>query len=141
MVLFNSQIFLLAFLPLTVGGYYLLSQNRAARTWLLIGTSVFFYGYWDVRLVPLLLGSITVNWLFARAHGERFGVWIVPVGIGLNLIVLGIFKYADFFAGSIAAIAGETHESWNIVLPLAISFFTFQQISYLVERGRGTAPD
>jgi len=64
----------------------------------------------------------------------------VASGIALNLIILGIFKYADFFAGSIASLTGRTHDDWNIVLPLGISFFTFQQISYLADRGRNAGP-
>ena len=140
-MLFHSQSFLLLFFPLTVVGYYLVSANRAARTWLLICASVVFYGYWDYRLVPLLLGSICANWALARTFGATPRRWLVYSGIFLNLIILGVFKYADFFAESIAMVTGERRDDWNIVLPLAISFFTFQQISYLVERGRDAAPE
>lgn len=139
-MLFNSQIFLLVFLPLTVVGYYLTSTNRSIRIWLLIFASLIFYGYWDIRLVPLLVVSICVNWAFARVTEADLRRWIVPAGIALNLLVLAVFKYADFFAGSIASITGGQHQAWNIVLPLGISFFTFQQISYLVDRTRGGAP-
>jgi D-alanyl-lipoteichoic acid acyltransferase DltB (MBOAT superfamily) len=140
-MLFNSQIFLLVFLPLTVAGFYLAAASTGARIWWLIAVSIVFYGYWDWRLVPLLVGSICVNWSLARLFGAVPRGWLVFAGVGLNLTVLGVFKYADFFAGTLAAAAGMQHESWGIVLPLAISFFTFQQISYLVERGRGAAPD
>ena len=138
-MLFHTQLFLLVFLPLVLGGYYLSARHRWARQWLLIIASMVFYGYWDPRLVPLLAGSITVNWLLARACGRHRVArrWPVWAGIALNLVVLGIFKYADFFAASIAALGGRVHDPWNIVLPLGISFFTFQQISYLADLGRG----
>lgn len=138
-MLFHSQEFLLAFFPAVLALYYWAAGRPAVRRWLLIGASVFFYGWWDPRLVPLLLGSIAVNWAFARLYGPgRRG--LVPLGVALNLGVLGVFKYADFFAGTVAAVTGAGHDPWNIVLPLGISFFTFQQISYLVDLRRGTAP-
>ncbi len=140
-MLFNSQIFLLLFLPLTLLAYYRISENRAQREWLVIAASIIFYGYWDYRLVPLLAGSIIANWLFARSIGGRGSRVGVLLGIGLNLVIIGVFKYADFFAGSLAWIFGAQHTPWNIILPLGISFFTFQQISYLADRYKGEAPE
>lgn len=142
-MLFSTQLFLLVFLPLSLAGYYALAQwdlPRAvlARRYLLIAASLWFYGYWDPRLLPLLLGSIVVNWLFAKLYGPTRR-HVVLIGVALNLLLLGIFKYADFFADTIALVAGNEREPWGIVLPLAISFFTFQQISYLVDRARGKA--
>jgi len=75
-MLFHSQLFLLLFLPLIVAGYYVFAANRAARTWLLICASIIFYGYWDVRFIPLLIGSICVNWAFARAFDGMSGRWL-----------------------------------------------------------------
>lgn len=139
-MLFNSQIFLLIFLPLALAAYYLVADSRVQREWLLILASLLFYGYWDFRLVPLLLFSVLANWLFSWAfRGGRQRIVLV-LGITLNLAIIGIFKYADFFAETFAWVGGGTHERWNIVLPLGISFFTFQQISYLADRYRGTAP-
>jgi alginate O-acetyltransferase complex protein AlgI len=140
-LLFNSQIFLLVFLPLTLAGFYLLAARRSARLWLLIVASFVFYGYWDVRLLPLLGGSIAVNWALARLLRDWPHGWIAGLGVTANLVLLGVFKYADFVADTVAALGGPLHEPWGIVLPLGISFFTFQQISYLVERSRGDAPD
>ncbi len=138
-MLFHSQEFLLAFLPVVLALYYWAAGVPAVRRWLLIAASVFFYGWWDPRLVPLLLGSVMVNWAFARLYGPgRRG--LVPLGVTLNLLVLGVFKYADFFADTVTALTGTGHDPWNIVLPLGISFFTFQQISYLIDLRRGTAP-
>ncbi len=139
-MLFHSQLFLLAFLPLTLGLYYLCAERRTARTWLLILASVVFYGYWDPRLVPLLIGSVCVNWLFGRALGRRPGALLIGAGVALNLAVIGVFKYADFFADSLALLGLWQHQPWSIILPLGISFFTFQQISYLVDLRRGDGP-
>ncbi len=138
-MLFHSQTFLLIFLPLALVGYYLLAAHRRARAWLLIAASLVFYGFWDPRLVPLLVGSVSANWLLARAFARLPRGYLAAAGIVLNLAVLGIFKYADFFAGTLAALAGGGHQPWSIVLPLGISFFTFQQISYLADLGRGRA--
>jgi alginate O-acetyltransferase complex protein AlgI len=139
-MLFSSQVFLIAFLPAVLAAFYLAAAWPRLRVWLLIAASVIFYGYWDLRLVPLLVASVGVNWLFARAIGPRAATWHAFAGVGLNLLVLGIFKYADFFAGSLSALFGTEHRAWGIVLPLGISFFTFQQVSYLVDRARGRAP-
>ncbi|MEA3274194.1 MAG: MBOAT family O-acyltransferase [Pseudomonadota bacterium] len=143
-MLFQSQIFLLVFLPLVLGGYYLAARysrrvGDSTRKWLLVIASLWFYGYWDLRLLPLLLLSILANWVFARLYPTH-GRYLLTLGVVLNLVLLGIFKYADFFANTVAFLFGTTHEDWNIILPLAISFFTFQQISYLVDLRRKKAP-
>jgi D-alanyl-lipoteichoic acid acyltransferase DltB (MBOAT superfamily) len=139
-MLFHSLPFLLLFLPAAIAAYYLFADSRRVRIWILIVASVVFYGYWDLRLVPLLVGSVILNWLLAAAFC-RFPRWpLVSVGVALNLLILGIFKYADFFADSLAAFAGTQHQPWSIVLPLGISFFTFQQISYLIDLRRHGGP-
>jgi D-alanyl-lipoteichoic acid acyltransferase DltB (MBOAT superfamily) len=143
-MLFGTQLFLLVFLPLVLGGYYLAARAEATlgaapRKLFLTIASFWFYGYWDYRLLPLLAGSILVNWLFARFYTPQ-RKYVVTLGVALNLLLLGIFKYANFFADTLAFVFGTQHEPWSIVLPLAISFFTFQQISYLVDRRRGGAP-
>ncbi|MDD9905969.1 MAG: MBOAT family protein [Rhodospirillaceae bacterium] len=139
-MLFNSQLFLLVFLPAALLAYYACRDQRVLREWLLILASLIFYGYWEIRLVPLLLFSIAVNWLFSRVFQRFQRRVLVVLGIVLNLAIIGVFKYADFFAGSLAWLAGSEHQPWNIILPLGISFFTFQQISYLADRQKGTAP-
>ena len=136
-MLFNSQIFLLGLLPLALLAWYRAAGNHAVRVWLLLGASFVFYGYWEVRLVPLLAASILVNWLAARHLPRRL---LAPIGVTANLCLLGVFKYADFFAGTLAALLRTDFPASGIILPLGISFFSFQQISYLVDRARGTAP-
>jgi D-alanyl-lipoteichoic acid acyltransferase DltB (MBOAT superfamily) len=144
-MLFQSQVFLLLFLPLVLAGYFVAARFRnrvgdGARKWLLLLASLWFYGYWDPRLLPLLVFSILGNWLLARLYPSH-GRFLLTLGILLNLLLLGIFKYADFFANTVAYVLGTTHDDWNIILPLAISFFTFQQISYLVDLRRKRAPE
>jgi len=139
-MLFHSTVFLLLFLPLVLSGYYVLAGRRRARTWFLIVASFAFYAYWDARLVPLLALSISINWLLALAYAKRPRAALVGVGVALNLVVLGVFKYADFVSAAVASLAGVGHDPWGIALPLGISFFTFQQISYLSDLRRGRAP-
>lgn len=140
-MLFHTQLFLLLFLPVALGGYYLAARRREMRQWWLLLASLAFYGYWDPRFLPLLVGSVCINWLFAKLFVEKTPArLLIPFGVFLNLLVLGIFKYANFFGTILADFGLMPPQTWSIVLPLGISFFTFQQISYLVDRSRGTAP-
>ncbi|MEX2614595.1 MAG: MBOAT family protein [Alphaproteobacteria bacterium] len=139
-MLFHSQVFLALFLPVALIGYHRMAASRDLRICWLIAASLFFYGYWDYRLLPLLAGSIAMNWLLVRLHYRWRLRYLIGIGVFLNLGLIGVFKYADFAASSIAWIAGGQHENWSIILPLGISFFTFQQISYIVDVSRGDAP-
>jgi alginate O-acetyltransferase complex protein AlgI len=122
-MLFNSFGFLFLYLPLVMGGYLLLLrwQPRWIAGWLAL-SSLFFYGYWDARYLPLLLGSILFNYWCAR-HRR-----LLLFGIVVDLALLGYYKYANFLLPG----AG-----WDIVLPVGISFFTFTQIAYLADCYRG----
>ncbi len=142
-MLFNSFEFIFAFLPAVVLGFACLSllKNRALSVAWLVGASFFFYGWWDVKYVPLLAGSICCNFLLGRfivslGVGTASGRFARASGIVGNLALLGWFKYAGFLAVNIGAATGIAFSVPNIVLPLAISFFTFQQIAYLVHVGR-----
>ena len=139
-MLFHSQFFLLIFAPLTLTAYYAFAGSLVIRKWLLILASILFYAYWDPRLAPFLVGSVVVNWLFGRAIGRQGSSFTMVAGVGLNLLIIGFFKYANFFADSLAVLGSVDHEPWNIILPLGISFFTFQQISYLIDSHRDGAP-
>lgn len=144
-MLFHSQEFLLLFLPVALVGWYAAAGRKEVRVAWMIAVSLVFYAYWDVRLLPLLVLSILANWglaalAYGKPGGERLRRFAAPLGIVFNLFILGIFKYADFVADSVAFILGQPHDPWGIVLPLGISFFTFQQISYLADLRKGTAP-
>lgn len=135
-MVFNSLVFLVAFLPLAWGGYLVLTRigrNRVSTGWLVLASLV-FYGWWNPAYLPLLIGSILFNYGCGQAIGkaDRKRFWLI-LGITGNIALLGWFKYTDFVLSLVDAPA----LGW--VLPLAISFFTFQQIDYLVDRYRGDA--
>ncbi|MAY99971.1 MAG: membrane-bound O-acyltransferase family protein [Micavibrio sp.] len=139
-MLFNSWIFIAFFLPVVLAGYYLLKNrnNGDYAIVFLVLASLFFYGWWDVRYVPLLLLSIVTNYVIGQKCSEgstHNRSWLI-LGILLNIAALGYFKYAGFFVESINEL-GHDFTVPRIVLPLAISFFTFQQIAYLVDSYKG----
>lgn len=140
-MLFNSFSFLLAYLPVTAFVYFLLARRSdyLAAAWL-AGASIFFYGYWDHRYVPLLLASIVFNYWAAlqmrEAQGRRRKRWLV-LAISVDLLLLGYYKYADFFLSSIRDMAGLPPIGLDIILPIGISFFTFTQIAFLVDTYQG----
>jgi alginate O-acetyltransferase complex protein AlgI len=139
-MLFQSQGFILLFLPAAVAAYYCAAGSVRARQWVLIAASLFFYGWWDVRFVPLLVGQIAVTWGLARAQQATGRDHFLVAGIILNLASLATFKYLDFLIGSAEAVAGVALPRAHLVLPIGISFFSFQLISYLVDRLRRDAP-
>jgi alginate O-acetyltransferase complex protein AlgI len=136
-MLFNSQFFIVVFLPVVLGLYYACAANRVARQSVVVLASLGFYGWWDVRFVPLLMGLTVANWLFALWFGRFQARWIPVLGVVLNLAVLGLFKYADFLRGTAFGLAGADWQPWHLILPLGISFFVFQKISYLIDLRRG----
>jgi D-alanyl-lipoteichoic acid acyltransferase DltB (MBOAT superfamily) len=143
-MLFNSHVFLFAFLPITWLVFRLLasqSHTRLARGWLVVA-SLFFYGWWNPRYLPLILLSAAFNYVLARAMDGSQRAPVARKGLLLlalagNLGALGYFKYAGFFADAASQAIGAGFELAPIVLPLAISFFTFQQIAYQVDVYRG----
>jgi alginate O-acetyltransferase complex protein AlgI len=139
-MLFHSQGFVLLFLPVAVGIYYALAKHQSAREWWLIAASLFFYGWWDVRFLPLLIGQTVVTWLLAELAGRKGWRWPLQFAIVANFAVLGLFKYIDFGATILAEVTGLEFAKASLVLPIGISFYTFELVSYLVDRLRGTAP-
>jgi D-alanyl-lipoteichoic acid acyltransferase DltB (MBOAT superfamily) len=136
-MLFNSQVFIIFFLPLVLGLYYAYAANRTARQTVVVVASIGFYAWWDVRFVPLLAGLTVANWLIAQWFGVWRRGWIPLLGVGLNLLALAIFKYADFLRSTVFGALGESWQPWHLILPLGISFFAFQKISYLIDLRRG----
>ena len=140
-MLFNSYIFILVFLPLCLAGYHLLNRFGLYRIGLffLLGMSLWFYGYFNPWYLLLILLSIGANYflyktmVYLRKRGKRSVKPVFILGILLNLGALGYFKYTDFFIKNINALFKLDHPMKNILLPLGISFFTFQQISFLAD--------
>ena len=139
-MLFHSQEFILLFLPVAVGIFYALARHQSAREWWLIAASLVFYGWWDVRFLPLLIGQTVVTWLLVELAIRRDWRWLLYVAIIANLSVLGLFKYLDFGASILEQVTGREFAKASLILPIGISFYTFELISYLVDRLRGTAP-
>ncbi len=139
-MLFHSQAFVLLFLPIAVGVFYALARRESLRNWWLIAASLVFYGWWDVRFVPLLVSQILVTWLLVELSITLSARWPLVLAIVANLSVLGLFKYLDFGATILAQVTGLEFARVSLVLPIGISFYTFELVSYLVDRLRSEAP-
>jgi alginate O-acetyltransferase complex protein AlgI len=140
-MLFNTFLFVFAFLPIALIGYFCLSKTslRLSIAFLLLA-SVCFYIYWNINFFPLLLGSVAVNYLIGHwinrekeANNERRARLALITGLVFNLCLLSFFKYFDFFAQNLAWLVGVDYTPIGITLPIGISFFTFTQIAYLVD--------
>jgi alginate O-acetyltransferase complex protein AlgI len=146
-MLFNSYAFLFAFLPVVLAVVFVLGhfgKPRTATLWLVLA-SLYFYAYWNVAYVPLLLGSLALNYGvgvgLARLGDDRQHLRraLLAAGIAANLGLLGAFKYTDLAISTANGLTGTAFALRHIVLPLAISFFTFNQIAYLVDVHRRLA--
>jgi len=141
-VLFNSYEFIFLFLPICYFGYFLCARFlslESALGFLVLG-SLFFYGYWNPIYVVLILFSIVFNYSVGTVlcrHDLTAKREVLIFGIAVNLSLLAYFKYANFFVDNINTLVGTQWNLGNIFLPLAISFFTFQQVSYLVDAKQG----
>ncbi len=138
-MLFNSYIFIFVFLPIVLLGFHLIGkagQHRIAISWL-VGASLFFYGWWNPAYLGLMLSSIIFNYAVGISLGSKPSKLILIFGIITNLSLIGYYKYANFFIDSLNVVADTNITLNQVILPLAISFFTFQQITYLVDAYRG----
>jgi alginate O-acetyltransferase complex protein AlgI len=116
------------------------SRNGVVLLWL-TALSLFFYAYWNPPYLALLAASIGANYLVGRRLGETRGKTLLILGVAFNLGLIAIFKYAGFFVSTVNTLSGAGLPSPDVVLPLAISFFTFQQIAYLVDTYQGKVKD
>ncbi len=139
-MLFNDYPFLLGFLPAAILLYRLADPFPRLRIGTLVLLSFAFYSYWNPPFILLLALSILVNWLAMRAYAMTKQKAIVTAAIIADLAVLGVFKYANFFAYNFGLALGRPMPQFDLVLPLGISFFTFHHIMYLVDLRRGKAP-
>ena len=147
-MLFNSYIFILLFLPLVLVGYYGLYRlkNATYSKVFLLGMSLWFYAYFNINYLFIILGSIILNYIFSQILGKcelkpmyRKGIMIGA--IGANVAIIFYYKYFDFFISNMNSCFQLDWQLKNLVLPLGISFFTFQQISYIVDSYRYETKD
>ena len=134
-MLFSSAAFLYSFLPLTIAVYFLMPRRLKNAALLLM--SLIFYAWGEPRYAILMLLSVTQGYIFARLIGKSRGTKrakaYLIISLVLSLGMLGVFKYANFFAESFAAVFGLKIAALNIALPIGISFYTFQLISYVID--------
>jgi alginate O-acetyltransferase complex protein AlgI len=147
-MLFNSFGYIFVLLPVAAIGYYLLGSSRRLplSRYLLVAVSLLFYVYGGLYSLPFLLLSIVVNFCIGEvilrrgnAVGAGTGKGLLTCGIIFNVLFLGVFKYADFFIANLNTLAHAGIAPLRLIMPLAISFFTFKQIAYLVDCHRGDA--
>ena len=145
-MLFNSYEFIFFFLPVTFFIYFYLNYKKftAAGKGFLVFSSLFFYSWWNVLYLPLILSSMLFNYVVGNMLSKPGSInrnrisrkSILTFGIVANISLLGYFKYSDFFISNLNHIFNSHIALLNLALPLAISFFTFQQIAYLVDSYR-----
>jgi len=148
-MLFNSYAFIFLFLPVTLFGFFVLGgiNRKLAAGWLAVA-SLFFYGWWNPAYLTLLVASFLFNYglgitiVRARATGDmRRCKNLLTFAIAVNLVVLGYYKYANFFLDNANTLLGTAASLGEIILPLGISFFTFTQIAFLVDAYQGKAEE
>lgn len=152
-MLFNSYEFVFAFLPVVLIGFFLTGKrnHELAATGLAVA-SIFFYGWWNIKIVPILLLSILVNYFFGKKvtpspsglttpRSEHIRRATLYLALALNLSLLGLFKYANFFIENTNYVlrmsSGEPIKALDIVMPIGISFFTFTQIAFIIDCWQG----
>jgi len=149
-VLFNSYGFIFLFLPVSFIIYFFLNNKRlvvAAKAWLVF-TSLFFYSWWNVNYLPLILISILFNYTIAQSmvtyNNSRKKIsktLLLQIGLILNIGLLAYFKYMDFFISNTNYLIGTDFDLLHLALPLAISFFTLQQVAFLIDSYEGLAKE
>ncbi|QDV26819.1 MBOAT family O-acyltransferase [Aureliella helgolandensis] len=140
-MLFNSYEFIFLLLPMAFVVGQLLAGNYRARVGWLLACSLFFYAWWNPIYLPLLLGTILFNFVVGARLRVRPSRWMLAAGVTANLSLIAYFKYAEFFSNTLVDLLDTPPLFGHVALPLAISFFTFQQIAYLADCYSGLAPE
>jgi alginate O-acetyltransferase complex protein AlgI len=139
-MLFQEESFLLIFLPIFLFVFFVLKKTKRKNLVIWItASSIVFYSIYNLGNVPVILFSIICNFIFGLLikNNSSNGSLFLKLGILFNIIYLAFFKYLDFIIKNINSISSTEYNALNIELPLAISFFTFQQIAYLVDLKKG----
>ena len=142
-MVFSTPLFLFYFLPVTLGLYYIVPRRLYFwKNLVLLLCSLFFYAWGEPKYVLLMLFSIMMDYALGlwlereKTHGGR-PRRVLALSVVLNLLLLGFFKYADFFIGTVNALTGAELPLLHLPLPIGISFYTFQAMSYIVDLYRG----
>ncbi len=145
-MVYSSYIFIFLFLPVALMGYFFLQKTKSSiyqRIFLII-VSLFFYGYNNIKYVPLLISSVLVNYITAKLIVSfksqskiKYSKLFLIMGILFNILILGYFKYYNFFMENVTMLFGTNFSAKKILLPLGISFFTFQQMSFQISIYKG----
>ena len=146
-MLFNSYIFVLVFLPITLIGYFMLNkinQNTISKIFLIV-MSLYFYAYFNYSYLLIILTSILFNYvigkLLHKITNKNYRIICLIMGLVFNIGVLFYFKYYDFFISNINYLLHTDFNLKHLLLPLGISFFTFQQLSYVIDCYKNTADE
>ena len=134
-MLFTDPKFLFAFLPAALVLFYASRRFAGGKftIWLLVATSSVFYAVWSVQYLALLIGQVLMNFVFARHLNKSHSRGVMWLAIGLNLLLLGYFKYKNFFLENVEFLTAWKFHLAAIFVPLGISFHTFQQITFLTD--------
>ncbi len=134
-MVFSSLTFLCIFLPVVLALYYLLPTLRI-RNVLLIAVSLLFYAYGEPAYVLLMIASIIINYIFGRLLGtenKKKRQWILAIAVVINIGLLVVFKYLDMMVQTVNQLCGSEIPLVGLALPIGISFFTFQALSYVID--------
>lgn len=141
-MLFSSTVFLFLFLPLLTVSYLLAAKS--VKPYVLLSFSLFFYGWGEPRYLAVVLFICTVNYLAAVGMGRSSQKWqqkvFLAAAVLTDLLVLGYFKYFNFFLDTVNTVMGKQFGRLHIIMPIGVSFFTFQAISYIVDVYRKDVP-
>lgn len=142
-MLFNAPEFIYFFLPFSVVVWWIfqhIDRRKDAQIFVIV-SSIYFYGWWDTRYVPLLVFNALSNYFLGKAISKYKSRILLMSGLVYNISLLGYFKYADFFIENWNVLSGGHNALLHQILPLGISFFTFQVIAYLVDCYKGCVTD
>lgn len=142
-MLFNSYIFIFMFLPITLllyFGFNKIKKYEIAKLVLVIA-SLYFYAYFNVKYLFIIVASILINYLFNRIFrklkNKNFRKILLIIGVAFNIGMIFYYKYYDFVISTINSLASTNFNLINVMLPLGISFFTFQQMAYVIDSYKG----
>jgi len=144
-MLFSTFVFILGFLPVVFLGYFILNKKKlliASKVWLIF-SSLFFYSWWNIAYLPLILASVLFNFILTNSmlHVKASSVMnkkvLLLIGIIFNVGLLVYFKYMDFFISNVNALTDSEIALLHLALPLGISFYTLQQIAFIVDSYEG----